>query len=166
MAESDDPRKLAREKLLGRVSRRETSVLDAKKYLEKRGFGAEVVDALISEFCERKWLDDERYTRALIRDLTLRGKGPRFVIQKLREKGITLDSKHLEQRLSIEDMGPPETRAATVLERKFGRAAIPTERNELFKFKQKTMLFLVRRGFDFETATRVVQQWLVRDRRA
>jgi SOS response regulatory protein OraA/RecX len=150
----------ARNRLLNRISRRETSKKDAQKYLQKHKFAPEIIEALVNEFVEKTWIDDSRYTRALIRELSLRGKGPRFMIQKLKEKGITVEARFIEQELSDQNMGDENEQAIKLLERKFQRLSLPTVKQELFKLNQKALGFLIRRGFSVEASKQAWSEWI------
>jgi SOS response regulatory protein OraA/RecX len=154
----------ARNRLLFRISRRETCQFDALKLLKRHHYTPEIIDSLMSEFTEKKWIDDNRYFRALVRELSLRGKGPRFIVQKLKEKQIRVELRAIEEELTAQNLGDEDSQSARLLARKFQRLTPSSDKQEQFKIRQKAMGFLVRRGFSIEAAKRAFESWLKLER--
>ncbi len=148
---------------LAYVARFATSAGKLRAYLRRklreRGFaeGEEPdVEALVSKFVERGYVDDEAYGRAKANDLASRGYGARRVEQTLRAAGIGDDLR--------DALAPGEGKrrqAALLLARKrgfgpFGRAlnAGPEEERKL---KEKRLAAMVRAGHDFDHARHVIE---------
>lgn len=114
------------------------------------------VEALVSKFVERGYVDDEAYGRAKVNDLASRGYGARRVEQTLRAAGIGDDLR--------DALAPGEgqkRQAALLLARKrrfgpFGRAQDIGPEEER-KLKEKRLAAMVRAGHDFDHARRVLE---------
>src|SRR4051794_22290904 len=86
----------AKQKALRRLNRRECSAGDISQYLKRHGFASEIIGQVVQELVEKKYINDETYTRIVVREQTLRGKGPQWIRMKLREKGIIAERGTIE----------------------------------------------------------------------
>jgi regulatory protein len=93
---ADDPQpeltaEQARDLSLKRLSVREYSQAELRRYLRARGAPAETAEQVVRELSDEGKISDERFTRVVTRHQALRGKGPRYILMKLRQKGVSLD---------------------------------------------------------------------------
>ncbi|MFA5201113.1 MAG: regulatory protein RecX [Bacteroidales bacterium] len=83
-------------------SRQELCRNDIRRRLEKRGAEPAVIERIIGQLCEDRFLDEERYAGAYIRDkIRFQGWGPAKVSGMLRIKGIPDDV--IQEALSVTD---------------------------------------------------------------
>ncbi|NLY37984.1 MAG: regulatory protein RecX [Firmicutes bacterium] len=146
--------KEARSKLLRWLGYRQRSIQEAQLYLEKKGFSAPVIEAVIAEMLNYGYLDDERFAGEMMESYYQRGYGPRRVCQVLRHKGI--DLKIIERLLP--QYFTPENELALcreALEKKVGRAPGEADRQWL----RRQSAFLARRGFHSAVILKVLQDY-------
>lgn len=138
----EDPRKIAMQKALDLLARREHSQKELKQKLMKRDFSAELIDDVLSEIAEQGWQSDlrfaEDYLSARKRDLY----GPERIRMELSERGVSDDI--IDSLLNVHDDEWFELARQLKL-KKFGEA-IPEEYAE----KAKQMRFLQYRGFTLD----------------
>ena len=91
-----EARQVARQVALRRLDRRECSTGDIAQALRRKGFSAEVIAETVQELVEQKLIDDQKYSRILVREQILRGKGPNWIRMKLRAKGIAAERREVE----------------------------------------------------------------------
>ncbi len=123
------------------LARREFCSIELAARLAERGFEPETVRAALAELIERRYLDDERYTRQFVVVHAERGQGPLRIRRELVELGLpaALIDTHLE---SHGDWGALARRVVT---RRFGSAA-----PQGWTDKARRMRFLQYRGFDHD----------------
>ncbi len=147
-----DIRKKAWNSALKKIAKRERSSQDVRKHLESKSFDATIIDSVLQELVEKKWLDDHRFSQVLVRYQGMRGKGPSYIQRKLREKGLFLRPDEI-QKIIEDAQGKNEvSRAREIIERKY-----PEYLTDL-KEKKKAFEALVRRGFSFDTAKKAISK--------
>ena len=142
----------AKQAALKKLDRRERSSGEIRVFLKSLGFSPETISQTIEELQARNYLNDERYSRALIRELGRGGKGPTWIQMKLRQKGIQLDRAEIENLL-LEVADTSELDAA----RKLFARKFPHELKD-FSEKRKAFQILLRRGFSYEVAQKVIKK--------
>jgi len=139
-------RERARELAIKRISRRETASYDLIEYLIAKGFGESIAASVVAELIERGFIDDRRFSEALVRHHASRGKGPQYIQNVLKRKRLALSNAELagivQERLGKSDV----ERAREIVERRY-----PRFRQDL-KEANKAFQALVRRGFSFDVA--------------
>ena len=120
------------------LARREFCSIELAARLAARGFEPDTVRATLAELIERRYLDDERYTRQFVVVHAERGQGPLRIRHDLAELGLpaTLIDTQLEA------YGDWAALAHRVVTRRFG-ATPPAGWPE----KARRMRFLQYRGF-------------------
>lgn len=110
-------------------------------------------EELLSEFVRLKYVDDARFAEIKIRGYLAAGKSPRYIMGKLREKGI---DEHLAERLLDEqEYNPFEMALKLARKKKIGPYSASDEiRRER---RSKDLAVLVRAGFDYDTAVKVLE---------
>jgi SOS response regulatory protein OraA/RecX len=86
-------------------SKRETSRAWLGKYLQRKcreqnieqSVYREWIESVLNACEESKMVNDKRYAEILIRELTRRGKGIRYIEQKLKQKGIPKDLREIPE---------------------------------------------------------------------
>lgn len=153
-------------------SKRETSRERLGKYLQRKCIEQKIDQSIYKQWivdvldaCEKsKFVDDKRYAEMLIHDYTNRGKGRKYVEQKLKEKGISKEFQTVpddqEQELnravalarkSLESI---QSKVSRKMERNSGNRRM----NEAFELKQKLMQKLVTAGFSIDICKKAILQ--------
>jgi regulatory protein len=123
------------------LARREFCSIELGAKLLERGYQPDTVGAALEELVERRYLDDERYTRQFVVIHAERGQGPLRIRRDLAQLG--LPAALIETQL--ESHGDWAALARQVLTRRFG-ASPPRG----WPDKARRMRFLQYRGFAHE----------------
>lgn len=143
MQPEKDPYPSAKEHALKRLERRECSSQDIYQHLIQKKVMPEIATRVVSDLTKLKLINDERFARMLTREQASRGKGPNYIRQKLRNKGVSLNVDQIRE-ISEETTHLTELDAAkAILERRYPRAAL--DRKEAMRAFQG----LLRRGYSF-----------------
>ncbi len=141
--ETDEPYRRTFDSALRILSRRDHSIVELRRKLEKKGFPEEEIRRVVAEGLRLGYLDDERAAHALINRLKNKGCGIRRIRFELRQRGLSGGPfiALLQSRFSPEEeLGL----ARRVLERKLktcsATAGEPAKRARLYRF-------LLGRGF-------------------
>lgn len=139
-------------------SKRETSRLRLERYLERKCRENELsqpgwIEEILVDFENRKIVDDHRYSEIIVREYARRGKGKRYIEQKLKEKGIRGDLLKFETNSADEALRAQELalKHFEKLERRLGRFSA-LDPKEAYSFKQKILQKLIQSGFDVDTS--------------
>ena len=74
---------------LGLLARREHSRFELRQKLTARGYAADKVETLLSQFARQALQSDERYTEAYVRMRVAAGFGPRRIAMELQRRGVS-----------------------------------------------------------------------------
>lgn len=146
MTSDNDPLAEARQIALRRLDRRECSSGDIFQCLKRKGFPSGISNLVVQELVEKKFINDEKYTRIVIREQALRGKGPTWIRIKLKQKGISAERGAIESLLGdVADTSELNV-ARAVVSRRYSQVR---ENPEMTK---KALQALLRRGFSYGVA--------------
>jgi SOS response regulatory protein OraA/RecX len=109
------------------------------------------IDSVLEEFASKRIIDHERYAGIVLRDLKRRGKGRRYIEQKMKEKG--LDSEIPGLRFEAGD----ELELAETLARKTLSRTSIQRLGDPHKIRARVLQKLVSSGFDLGTAKKAVE---------
>jgi len=135
----------ARQQLLKYVADSEHSTRQCHDYLSRKLYPKALIDNLITEFQDKKYIDDARYLRILIGSLIDRKKSKRAILTKLRETRLpsvlweTTLNELFKQADNLENL------KEQVLKLRLSYAELP-----LTKQREKIFTSLFRKGFDLE----------------
>ena len=130
-------------RLRGLVDRRDYSRLEAERKLKDDGYWPPVIEDVLSRACAGRLLDDRRFADTFIRFKVSAGWGPVRIGRELARRGIELSEvPGWPEEFVEEDDGD---RAWALVERRTVPAKNPYE---------KTVRFLVSRGFGYDVAKR------------
>jgi regulatory protein len=144
----------ARDLALRYLGRREATAYALRSYLRRKGFDSgactKVVDSLIAIGA----VDDLRWARIAIRDSLRARRGDRAIARKLQLKGIEAEPREVarwiqEERESLGLVSHED--AAAWAERRYGHLDWKEPR-----IRNRVLQGLIRRGFDYSVARRVV----------
>ena len=136
----------ARQVALRKLDRRERSSGDIKVFLKKEGFSQETISLVIQELTAKNYINDERYAKIVVREQALSGKGPTWILMKLKQKGISVERKLIETLIQeVGETSELELARKLVL-RKYSEA------KENPATARKAIQALLRRGFSYSIA--------------
>lgn len=143
----------AKASALAGLSHRARTSAEVRRSLLQKGFAESVAEDTVADLERLGVVDDDAYARAFVRGrFEGRGYGPARLRQDLSKKGVdraTIEAA-LGELVESEDLGAEARQQAETKWR-----ALRSE-EDLRKRKKKTMDFLVRRGYGFDTAREAV----------
>jgi SOS response regulatory protein OraA/RecX len=139
------------------VSRRETSrprlqtYLQRKVNLEAQPEARDWIEEILKEFERTNIINHARFADMITREYARRGKGKRYIEQKLSEKGVGEQTKEIE--FNSED----ELSRAIELATKTAAKSTIQKIEDAYARKQRLLQKLVTAGFDFGIAKKAVE---------
>lgn len=125
-------------------------------YLHKKEAPEEIVAQIMDSLVGNTFINDREFARAWVRSrLVGRPKSKRVLIRELKLKGITKDI--IEEVFQDQELGVDDLEIARQLALKKMKKYQGLDRNQLY---QKLGGFLGRRGFDFSTIKKVIDEML------
>lgn len=141
-----DPAKL-RARGLYWISKREYSIHDFRVKLEKVSELTEQIEALITDFITRDWLNEQRYMEMFVRTKLALGLGRQRIVQELKQHGIKSDVTNLYiESLEIDWF----EQAKSTYQRKFAEKPMDVKhlgKDKFYKEKAKRYRYMSYRGF-------------------
>lgn len=139
----------AREQLLRYLADSEHSSWQCKEYLKRKSYHPSLINPLLQDFEDKKYLDDARFVRILIGSLIERQKSRTYIIGKLRESRLpaSLWEEVLQELYNPEDSLEGLKEQVLKLRLRY---------SELDEYKQKEKIFasLFRKGFGIDLINR------------
>ena len=150
----------AREGAIRVLSHRARSEKELQDRLRKKGFALETVRKVIDSLARTGLIDDLEFARAFAHDKLLRKPmGKSMLKQHLRQKGISKGI--IEQVLSeMYEKDSEDEYALKLARHRLDRFRSSFMKLELMKQKKRLADYLARRGFDWETVSKVVERTL------
>ncbi|MDD5084771.1 MAG: regulatory protein RecX [Candidatus Omnitrophica bacterium] len=131
------------------ISPRTQSKLEER--LKEKGYGVTAVREVMNYLSERKLINDASYARAYVEEMTERKPCGRHRLKyELKRRGVK--EAVTEEALSSRDKQSEYKLALELAKERAGRLASI----ETMKRKKRIYDFLIRRGFDFEVARKVI----------
>ncbi len=145
--ETQDLRWKAREAALSLLSFRARSATELRRRLRQKEYPDEVIEACVSALEEKGLIDDASFAESFVRDrVRLRPRGPRRLMQELREKGVDGETAEAAVCDVLEDAGVSELELA----RKAAVRWKPRPGEDRRKAGNRLYGYLGRRGFSSE----------------
>ncbi len=144
----------ARETALRILTYREHSITELKRKLQRKGYNEEILQILLNRLEEVNLLNNTRFAQLWIENRKRKGTyGRKRIIQELKQKGISISiiNKLLETEFDYET----ELELAIKQAQKKLNIIKKREHNKL-KQHSKLYNFLIRRGFDGEIVSKVI----------
>lgn len=126
---------------------------ELRRKLREKGFDEAVITPVLDRLRSLGYLDDAAYARQFARArLDGKGHGPRRIRADLRRRGVApaLIEAALTDTVASDDLLAQARRHAEKCRKRLARETDPRKR------RRKLTAFLLRRGFDYETVRRVV----------
>ncbi|MEM9996100.1 MAG: RecX family transcriptional regulator [Bacteroidota bacterium] len=144
----------ARRKALDVLSYKARTSSELRRKLRDTGFGEPAIEAALARMEELGYLDDAAYAHAYAKGrFAGRGYGPQRIRSDLMKRG--LDRRHIDAALA--DLAEPDDLVETALRHGRKRWDRLASESDPRKRTKKTYDFLLRRGYGFDTARRVVE---------
>lgn len=148
---------------LRRLSVREYGSGEMLAYLKRKGAPEGEASRVVEELVTKKLIDDERYARVIARHQAFRDKGPDYVMMKLRQKGVSLPRRKIQEIFEEtlpETVGSELEMARRVIERRYPAAikksGDPGDSKDP-REKARAYAALVRRGFSRDVIRRALE---------
>lgn len=110
------------------------------------------LDDLVKDFVRLGYVDDERFAEIRIRGYLSAGKSPRYILNKLKEKGI--DEDLADKLLNEQEYDAFESALKLAKKKKIGPYSI--DENLRRERRNKDMGVLIRAGFDYDVVLKVL----------
>ncbi len=110
------------------------------------------VENLLDDFVRFKYIDDERFAEIKVRGYLAAGKSVRYIVGKLREKGVEEDL--VMKLLSEQDYDPIASALKLVQKKKIGPYSVTPEIRK--ERRSKDLAILMRAGFDYDVSIKVL----------
>ncbi len=124
---------------------------ELRRALKRRGFSAEIVEAVLAEAKEMRWVDDQAFARLWVEQRSRsRPRATWVLARELRERGI--DEAVIEASLEEVDDVRLAQAAAEKAWRRYRRLPWPEAR-------QKLAGYLARRGFAYDIIREILEVW-------
>ena len=139
--------------LMERCARAETCISDARRLMLRRGMTAQEQEAVIERLVGERFIDEERYAQAYVRDkLNFSRWGAQKIAAALRAKHIPAEvvRRAMEQ---LEEVSMPDR-----LEADLRRKNRSIKEPDPYKRKEKLLRFGISRGYDFETVRETIER--------
>ena len=147
----------ARDSAVKYLGRGMKSIKQVEDKLAEKEYSAESIQEVVELLSQRGYLDDVAYATAFINQKTKLNNFGRYRIeQELRGKGVSEGDIQTAYQ-NMQDDGDAEsdlTLAIRAIEKKVRHKGLPDDPKELQKLKS----YLARRGFDFETIDKVLEE--------
>lgn len=145
----DEQEYRARSAALRLLARREHSRLELTLKLRQRKLPGEIIEAVLDEYEQEGWLDDDRFADVYARQRMDLGYGPLLILGELQQRGVHQSPECLEA-MTDEDWCQ---QAISVREKRFGLANLADDWDE----KVRQARFLSRRGYSATQVERALE---------
>lgn len=146
-----DAAEVAYERSLNYLSYRPRSVAEIERYLNKKEFDVETIEAAVGRLMQVGLLDDEEFAKFWLENRdTFKPRGRRALRYELRQKGIA--DAIIDNLLEEYDEIDAAYRAAAHKAQRLAR------RHDIDVFRSKLLAFLQRRGFSYSIARDTVER--------
>ena len=149
----------AKSRALSYLAYKDRTENEVRQKLEQKDFTAGAIDEAVERLYELNYLDDASYAHRYAEERARRGYGPLRVESDLRRRGVA----RMHIAAAVEAAYDPESIHRIATEHAGRRSGRLSREPDMLKRKRKLSDFLVRRGFSYETARRVVEETAARE---
>lgn len=151
----NEEKKRAKDRALRFLSYRDRSEKEVRTKLQRIGYDADIIDWVITELKRLKFMDDQRFAQSYAQTQMLtRPVGEHYLRHELKNKG--LEEPLIEQ--TIEQIYQDKDQSIVAMELAAQRKKRYKNLDQI-KAKKRVSDFLLRRGFDWETVSEVMERW-------
>ena len=131
-----------------RLSYRSRTSHELAKYLEEKGFEAELIKSTIEEFKEIGYLDDSRFAKDYFRYAAAKGWAKARAVRELKKKGIGQEIIEPAYNEYLDEFGDTDNESALAIAKKMIKADMLDERGRLIeKYKARVARRLFNYGY-------------------
>jgi regulatory protein len=141
----------ARRYLFWLLARRDYSCAEIRQKLKLKGTALEIVDRLIEEFQQKGYLNDQRRAQSLVQAALTKKKGPRYIAQKLQQKGIA--STLIQEATAGYSEEEQKSAIHALLETRYAKYDLTDP-----QARQKAYLALCRQGFSTDLIISMINE--------
>ncbi len=134
------------------LSNRMRTSWEVRNYLLRKDISEDIIDRIISDFIDRKYIDDDTYTRAFIRDQL---KFNKIGLNKIRDK---LYQKHINPEMIdniFNDEITDEDQKELALKLAYKKIKVLQNKD---KKREKTYKYLIQKGFQNNIVIEIINQ--------
>lgn len=143
--------KLSKNFALRRLAQKNYSSYELKKILQERLVSIETIEKVLLELKNIGYINDQDWIESFIRGHIQKKNGPKSIAMKLKVKGVPEDT--IKRNIDyLEETSPQSERIKAILETKYRHRDLKD-----FKEKQKVVGALMRKGFDYDEITLVLE---------
>jgi regulatory protein len=141
----------ARDLAWAALNRREHTVAELQRVLERKRVDPSEVSAVLRELVDEGWVDDAAFARRFAEDRRhLDGWGSERIERRLRSLGV--DAEHIEAAVGGRGAGDERAAALEMLQRRF-----PTPPEDA-RERNRALGVLVRKGYELELALEMLRR--------
>ncbi len=150
-----EEKKKAKERALNFLSYRDRSEKEMRTKLKQVGFEEKIIDLVVDDLKKPKLIDDEKFALTFAKSkLATRPMGEYLLKQELVQKGINREI--IEQ--TVGHIYEKKSPLKIALELAHKRKKLVANLDEI-KAKKRVSDFLLRRGFNWDVVSQVIEQW-------
>lgn len=143
---------------LNLLSAREYCSKDLKKRLSLRDYPNSLIEAILQKLISNGYLNDSRYAKLMIARELRRGKGRAYILNKLYFKQLSHFSSLLSD-VQIEEAPAYDNALSSFMEKQSQELSKYSDnREQFFKFKNKILARLIRRGLSYQEALELLKK--------
>lgn len=138
---------------LGTRARTRKEIFDR---LKSKGYEEGVIEETVKRLSEQHYVDDADYAKRWADErVRLHKKGRRWIQQELKQKGVA--DQHIQDALTEVDVEAEWESALALARKKWNSGGGISSKDDRARF-QKTLSFILRRGYPMDIASRAVRQ--------
>ncbi len=138
----------ARDQILSILSRQAYSMQELHEKLTKKDFPPEEIQDALQWARDHHYINDDDVQAAIFREATRKGRGPHWIHEKLRARGLNPDISE-EKDLELSELSSKI--ALSRIQQKFGDPALLDKRAQ-----SRAWHFLLRQGFEQDVASKLL----------
>ncbi len=143
------------ERALGKLTRRDFSQAEMRKFLEEEGAPESEIAGVIDSLCAMGYLNDERLKEAMARSSASARRGPGHLWGRLMKRGFELSRADVSRLYREAAPESEEDLARSEAERAWGK--VSKRESDVRKTRQKVAARLIRRGFSPSVAFKICE---------
>lgn len=137
------------------LSGREYSSAKLKKKLREKKFDEIEIEETLAQLCEERYLCDERYISAKIKQLALRGKSKRYIQHRLIEEGLKITEGDISSILKDAQIDEDDQLRALIQKKYQSLSRTPNTQEKII---EKVLRFALSRGHHFHDIKRILKE--------
>ena len=125
--------------------------------LKEQGHSKNIIEALLDELTELKYLREDSYIEARIKGLMYKGFAPNYIIQKLQQENVTTTFDHIHE-IFAEYNYTTHSQLTYLLEKKARSKTL--EELVDFNFRKKLLRYFLTKGHSLNDGNQVIETYI------